>query len=76
MGTCPQESENQPKSPKSSKVEQSRAFDLQTAKSLWACDGLNPLIYSSPVYGDAVLVAMRGFLGTLVAVKPGLRFAF
>jgi outer membrane protein assembly factor BamB len=35
------------------------------------CDGLNPLIYSSPIYGDGVIVAMGGFLGTLVAVKPG-----
>jgi outer membrane protein assembly factor BamB len=51
--------------------EQVRAFDPKTGKELWACDGLNPLIYSSPVYGDGVVVAMGGFQGTLVAVKPG-----
>jgi len=38
---------------------------------LWVCDGLNPLVYSSPIHGDGVVVAMGGFLGTLVAVKPG-----
>jgi len=51
--------------------EQIRAFDPQTGKELWFCDGLNPLIYSSPIYGDGVVVAMGGFLGTSVAVKPG-----
>jgi outer membrane protein assembly factor BamB len=51
--------------------EQVRAFDPKTGKELWVCDGLNPLIYSSPIYGDGVVVAMGGFLGTLVAVKPG-----
>jgi len=25
------------------------------------CDGLNPLVYSSPIYGDGVIVAMVGF---------------
>jgi outer membrane protein assembly factor BamB len=51
--------------------ERVRAFDPRTGKELWVCDGLNPLIYSSPIYGDGVVVAMGGFLGTLVAVKPG-----
>jgi outer membrane protein assembly factor BamB len=51
--------------------EQVRAFDPKTGKELWVCDGLNPLVYSSPIYGDGVVVAMGGFLGTLVAVKPG-----
>ncbi len=51
--------------------EQVRAFDPKTGKELWVCDGLNPLIYSSPIYGDGVVVAMGGFRGTLVAVKPG-----
>lgn len=51
--------------------EQVRAFDPKTGKELWVCDGLNPLIYSSPIYGDGVVVAMGGFLGTSLAVKPG-----
>jgi outer membrane protein assembly factor BamB len=36
-------------------------------------DSLGPLIYTSPIAGDGVVVAMGGFLGTTVAVKPGGR---
>jgi len=38
---------------------------------LWSCDGLNPLIYASPVYGDGAVIAMGGFFGSSMAVKPG-----
>ena len=51
--------------------EQVRAFDPQSGKDLWRCGGLNPLIYTSPIYGDGVVIAMGGFLGTTIAVKPG-----
>jgi outer membrane protein assembly factor BamB len=47
------------------------AFDPKTGKELWRCDGLNELIYTSPIAGDGVVVAMGGFLGTSVAVKQG-----
>lgn len=48
-----------------------RAFDPQTGKELWRCDGLNPLVYTSPIYGDGLLVAMGGYFGNSLAVKPG-----
>ena len=48
-----------------------KAFDLKTGKELWRCGGLNPLIYTSPIYGDSIVVAMGGFKGTAIAVKPG-----
>ncbi len=51
--------------------EKLRAFDPLTGKELWHCDGLNPLIYSSAIYGEGVVVAMGGFHGTTIAVKPG-----
>jgi outer membrane protein assembly factor BamB len=51
--------------------EKMRAFDPQTGKPLWECGGLNPLIYTSPIYGEGVTVAMGGFLGTTIAVRPG-----
>jgi outer membrane protein assembly factor BamB len=51
--------------------DQVRAFDPKTGKELWMCDGLNPLVYSSPIYGEGVVVAMGGFHGSIVAVKPG-----
>lgn len=48
-----------------------RAFDPATGKSLWTCDGLNPLIYASPTFGDGLVVAMGGFFGGTLFVKPG-----
>jgi outer membrane protein assembly factor BamB len=51
--------------------EQVRALDPKTGKDLWFCSGLNPLVYTSPIYGDGVVVAMGGFLGTTLAVRPG-----
>lgn len=48
-----------------------RAFDPKTGKELWSCDGLNPLIYTSPIYGEGVVVAMGGYFGNSLAVKPG-----
>lgn len=48
-----------------------RAFDPLTGRALWHCDGLNELVYSSPVAGEGVLVAMGGFFGTSLAVKTG-----
>ncbi|MCI0744621.1 MAG: PQQ-like beta-propeller repeat protein, partial [Verrucomicrobia subdivision 3 bacterium] len=47
------------------------AYDPKTGKELWRCDGLNELIYTSPIAGDGVVVAMGGFYGTTVAVKAG-----
>lgn len=48
-----------------------RAFAPQSGKELWHCDGLNPLVYTSPIYGEGLAVAMGGFSGNTVAVKPG-----
>ena len=42
-----------------------------TGGQLWTCGGLNPLIYSSPIAGENVVVAMGGFFGTTVAVPAG-----
>jgi len=48
-----------------------RAFNPKTGALLWKCDGLNPLIYTSPIFGDGVVVGMGGFYGTTVAAKTG-----
>jgi outer membrane protein assembly factor BamB len=47
------------------------AFEPKTGKELWRCDGLNELIYTSPIAGEGVVVVMGGFLGTTIAVKAG-----
>jgi outer membrane protein assembly factor BamB len=51
--------------------ERVQALDPATGKELWRCDGLNPLIYSSVVYGEGVVVGTGGFGGSSLAVKPG-----
>lgn len=51
--------------------ERMRAFDPQTGKELWSCGGLNPLLYTSPMFGDGVLVGSGGYGGSTIAVKPG-----
>lgn len=47
------------------------AFDPATGKELWTCAGLNPLVYTSPLFSDGIVVGMGGFGGMSVAVKPG-----
>ena len=49
------------------------AFEPRSGKELWTCAGLNPLVYTSPLY-DAqkeIVVAMGGFGGMSIAVKAG-----
>ncbi|MBM3891612.1 MAG: serine/threonine protein kinase, partial [Verrucomicrobia bacterium] len=47
------------------------AYDPKTGKELWTCAGLNPLVYSSPIYGGDIVVAMGGFSGSSPAVRAG-----
>jgi len=46
-------------------------LDPKTGKEFWTCRGLNPLVYTSPLYDDGIVVAMGGFSGSALAVKPG-----
>lgn len=49
------------------------ALEPLTGRELWSCLGLNPLVYTSPLY-DAkteTVVAMGGFNGMSLAVKAG-----
>jgi outer membrane protein assembly factor BamB len=49
------------------------AFEPKTGHELWTCDGLNPLVYTSPLYDPAkgIIVAMGGFMGMSLAVQAG-----
>ena len=47
------------------------AFNPADGKELWNCSGLNPLIYTSPVYDGNVVLSMGGYFGASIAVKPG-----
>lgn len=46
-------------------------LDPRTGKEVWTSGGINPLVYTSPIYGDGIVVAMGGFNGMTVAVKAG-----
>ena len=50
-----------------------RSFDPKTGKELWRCGGLNPLVYTSPVYSpdNDVLIAMGGYYGNSIGVTLG-----
>ncbi len=47
------------------------ALDPKTGKELWTCRGLNPLVYTSPLFAEGVIVAMGGYNGDALAVKSG-----
>ncbi|MBG86499.1 MAG: serine/threonine protein kinase [Verrucomicrobiales bacterium] len=48
-----------------------KAFNPITGDELWNCRGLNPLVYTSTVYADGIVVAMGGYYGNSLAVKAG-----
>ena len=50
-----------------------RAFDPATGETLWTCQGLSPLVYTSPVYDEknGIVIAMGGYHGNTIAVKTG-----
>lgn len=47
------------------------AYEPTTGKELWTCDGLNPLIYTSAMFGDGVVIGSGGYGGSTMGVKPG-----
>jgi outer membrane protein assembly factor BamB len=47
------------------------AYDPATGRELWTCAGLNPLVYTSPIYEGDIVVAMGGFSGSALAVRAG-----
>jgi outer membrane protein assembly factor BamB len=47
------------------------AYNPQTGELLWTCGGYAPLVYASPMYGDGHIVALGGYAGASLAVRPG-----
>src|SRR5439155_5017662 len=43
------------------------AYNPANGKEIWSCAGLNPLVYTSPIYGQGIVVAMGGFGGSDIA---------
>ncbi len=48
-----------------------KGFEPSTGKELWWCNGLTSYVYTSPLYGNGVAVAMSGYGGAGLAVKLG-----
>ena len=47
------------------------AFEPLTGKAIWSSGGINPLVYTSSLFSDGIVVAMGGFGGMTVALKAG-----
>jgi outer membrane protein assembly factor BamB len=45
------------------------SYNPKSGAEFWACRGLNPLAYTSPLFADGIAVAMGGFGGKDFAVK-------
>ncbi|MEK0449586.1 MAG: hypothetical protein RL088_1854 [Verrucomicrobiota bacterium] len=42
-----------------------------TGREVWYSEGLNPLVYTSPIFSDGVIVANGGYNGAVLAVRAG-----
>src|SRR5207302_3170392 len=49
------------------------AYDPKTGKQLWLSKGLGSTVYTTPLWGDGLLVGMSSGMGNgnAIAVKPG-----
>lgn len=48
------------------------AFNPRTGQEYWRCTGLSDLVYTSPVVGPDVIIAMSGFMGPSIGLRrPG-----
>ena len=54
-----------------STVGELRGYDPKTGRDVWKSDGLSPLVYTSAVAGEGIIVSAGGFGGSTVAVKAG-----
>jgi outer membrane protein assembly factor BamB len=52
-------------------VGQLRGFDPLNGKEVWRADGLSPLVYTSAVATDKIVLGTGGFMGSTVAIKAG-----
>lgn len=47
------------------------ALEPLTGRDIWSCEGLGKLIFTTPLVDDDVVVAMSGYGGPALAVRPG-----
>jgi outer membrane protein assembly factor BamB len=44
-------------------------LDASSGKEIWRCRGLSDLVYTNPVIGNGVIVAMSGYQGPAIAMR-------
>jgi outer membrane protein assembly factor BamB len=47
------------------------SFDPTSGQQLWTSNGINALVYTSPLFTDGIAIAMGGYNGMAMAVKTG-----
>ncbi len=47
------------------------SLDPATGRQRWTCAGLNPLVYTSPLHANGIVVSMGGYNGMALAVRAG-----
>jgi outer membrane protein assembly factor BamB len=47
------------------------AYDPASGRELWRASGMNPLLYTSPMPGEGLVIGSGGYGGTTIAVKAG-----
>jgi outer membrane protein assembly factor BamB len=45
------------------------AFDAANGREMWRCRGLGDLVYTNPVIGNGVIVAMSGYQGPAIGMR-------
>ncbi|MEM7013487.1 MAG: PQQ-binding-like beta-propeller repeat protein [Verrucomicrobiota bacterium] len=50
-----------------------KGFNPKTGEVNWTTDGLNPLVYTSPIAAGETVIAMGGYHGNTIAAKGGER---
>ena len=48
-----------------------KAFDPESGDVIWTVEGLNPLVYTSPLSADGLIIAMGGYHGNSVGTTTG-----
>jgi outer membrane protein assembly factor BamB len=46
-------------------------IDVETGQTQWSCEGLNPLVYSSPMLAKDAVVVMGGYFGPVISIRLG-----
>ncbi|RPI77118.1 MAG: hypothetical protein EHM42_14155, partial [Planctomycetaceae bacterium] len=47
------------------------AYDPETGKVVWSCDGLGKLVYTTPVVSEGIAIAMGGYHGPAIGFRLG-----